>query len=60
MTSAQTNYSRILLQFTRLNYNEDSRLHEHELKQALDSICQKNAGITEFNPEVAEELWTET
>jgi Ca2+-binding EF-hand superfamily protein len=29
------------------------------LKQALDSICQKNAGISEFNPEVAEELWME-
>lgn len=50
MSSMQTNYSRILSQFTRLNYNEDSKLREHELKQALDSICQKNAGIGEFNP----------
>lgn len=60
MSSAQTNYANILQQFTRLNYNDESKLHEHELKQALDSICQKNAGISEFNPEVAEELWAET
>ena len=60
MSSTQTNYIRILLQFTRLNYSEDSKLHERELKQALDSICSKNAGIPEFNPEVAEELWAET
>ena len=45
MSSAQTNYSNILQQFTRLNYNDQSKLHERELKQALDSICQKNAGI---------------
>lgn len=60
MSAAQTNYSRILLQFNRINYNEDSQLRDYELKQALDSICQKNAGINEFNPEVAEELWSET
>ena len=59
MSSAQTSYSRILLQFNKLNYNEDSRLRDHELKQALDTICQRNAGIHEFNSEVAEELWAE-
>lgn len=59
MSVAQTNYSKILQQFRNLNYNEESALHERELKQTLDTIISRNTSMAEFNSEVADELCTE-
>jgi hypothetical protein len=54
-----SNTSKIMQQFTRLNLNENSNLSETEMKRTLDEICLRNAGMREFNHEVAEELWSE-
>jgi hypothetical protein len=40
-----SNYDKILQQFTKLKYNENSRLSEGEIKKALDDICKKNASL---------------
>ncbi len=58
--NSQENYRNILAQFSPLGYNENSTLSQPQLKKALDTICDRNAGIREFNLEVAEELWNET
>lgn len=54
-----SNYTKILSQFTRMGYTENTTLNEADLKRVLDDICYKNANIREFDPEVAEELWSE-
>ena len=47
--NGQENYRLILVQFTPLGYNESSNLTQPQLKKALDSICNANAGIPDFN-----------
>jgi hypothetical protein len=47
--TTQGNYSKILSQFTSLNFNENSTFTEPLLKKALDTICSRNAGINDFN-----------
>lgn len=54
-----SNTSKIMQQFTKLALNENSNLTETEMKRTLDEICLRNAGMREFNHEVAEELWSE-
>lgn len=54
------NYAKILQSFTKTGFNENSTLTEVDMKRALDQICLKNAGLREFSPDVAEELWSET
>ena len=54
-----SNTSKILQQFQKLNLTENSNLSQSELKRALDQICLRNAGMREFNDDVAEELWSE-
>lgn len=47
-------YLKILNEFKRLGFNEESSLQEHEINRALDSIHSKNTGNSEFDRDVAE------
>lgn len=40
-----SNYNKILDQFTKFGYNENTAISETEIKRTLDQICQKNAGL---------------
>lgn len=55
-----SNYRQVLSEFTRLGYNENSRLDEYEVNSAMDKICQANARTNGFNREIATELWEHT
>jgi hypothetical protein len=49
-----SDYNKVLSQFTRLNYVETSELTQNEIDKALDSISYSNAGISEFDRQVAD------
>lgn len=55
-----TNYQRILGEFNRNGYYEDSELAEPELNQLMDNIARKNAGFPQFDRDIAQELWEHT
>lgn len=52
------NLDRIINEFRKLGYNENSYLTQDEVNRALDAIANQNAGFTHFDRTIAEELWT--
>ena len=50
-------YQKILSEFRKLNFYEDSSLQEFDVNRAMDTICSKNTGFSQFDRDIAEELW---
>lgn len=48
-----SNYDRILSQFRKLGYNENSYLDQNEVTRALDAIASQNAGFSQFDRSIA-------
>lgn len=53
-----SNYERVLSEFRKLGYNQDSYVQESEVLRALDAVSSQNAGFANFDRGIAEELWT--
>lgn len=51
------NYDKILREFQRLGYNENGYLQQNQINKAMDTISSQNAGFSEFDRSIAEELW---
>ena len=50
-------FRKILNEFNKLKYNENSRFSEYEINKAVDQLCSLNANVGEFDRAVAEQLW---
>lgn len=48
-----SNYDRILSEFRKLGYNENSYLGQNDITRALDAIASQNAGFPQFDRSIA-------
>ena len=55
-----SDYNKILNQFSKLNYHDNTEMEKHEIERALNQITYSNTGISDFDGAVADELWEHT
>jgi hypothetical protein len=53
-----SNYTRVLEEFRKLGYDENTFFQQNEINRVMDTISSRNTGSSEFDRSIAEELWT--
>ena len=53
-------FATVLAHFNKIKLNEKSKFTEYEINRAMDQLMQLNTSASEFDREVAEQLWEHT
>jgi hypothetical protein len=53
-----SNYDKVLAEFHKLGYDENSYLQRNEIDRAMDAICSRNANFAEFDRSIGDEMWS--